>query len=392
MPKRSVADADVSGKRVFLRVDFNVPLKDGRIVDDTRIRAALPTIRDLLGREARVIIASHLGRPKGKATPEASLAPVAARLSELLGQPVELATDTAGPGAIAAIGRLQPGEAVMIENLRFDPGEEANDPVFADGLAALADLYVNDAFGAAHRAHASVSGIAERLPAYAGFLLLREADTLQRLLDAPARPFVAVIGGAKVSDKLKVLEHLLDRVDSLLIGGGMANTFLLAQGKEVGASLAEQDLTATAAAFIARAASIGVDLRLPSDVVIAPAIDAASGVVVASGSVPADMAIFDIGPATVASYASVIATAGTVFWNGPMGVFERSPFATGTRGVAEAIAACPGYTVVGGGESVAAVEQAGLAHRIDHISTGGGASLELLEGQILPGLAAIPDA
>jgi phosphoglycerate kinase len=392
MSKRSVAAADVSGKRVFLRVDFNVPLKDGRIVDDTRIRAALPTIRDLVDRGARVIVASHLGRPKGKPSPEASLAPAAARLSELLGQPVVLAADTAGPSARHLIDGMAPGQAVMIENLRFDPGEEANDDAFADRLAALADLYVDDAFGAAHRAHASVSGIAERLPAYAGYLLQREADILQRLLDNPAHPFVAVVGGAKVSDKLAVLEHLLDRVDALLIGGGMANTFLLAQGREVGNSLAERDLIGSAAAFIDRARAIGVDLRVPQDVVIAAAIDAPSGDVVAADAVPAGMAIFDIGPATVASFAEVISSAGTVFWNGPMGVFERPPFAAGTRGVALAVAACPGFTVVGGGESVAAVEQAGLAGKIDHISTGGGASLELLEGRILPGLAAIPDA
>lgn len=392
MAKRSVADADVTGKRVFLRVDFNVPLEQGRIVDDTRIRAALPTIRGLLDRGAKVIVASHLGRPKGKPAPDASLAPAAARLAELLGQPVPLAADITGPSAAALAASLRPGEAMMIENLRFDPGEEANDPAFAGRLAALADLYVDDAFGAAHRAHASVSGLAERLPAYAGLLLQKEADTLQRLLDAPARPFVAVIGGAKVSDKLAVLEHLLPRVDSLLIGGGMANTFLMARGLEVGRSLAERDLLGSAAALMQRAAESGKRLLLPTDVVTAASIDATGGTVADTASVPADQAIFDIGPATVAAYAREIAGAGTVFWNGPMGVFERPPFAAGTRGVAEAVAACPGFTVVGGGESVAAVEQAGVASRISHISTGGGASLELLEGRILPGLAAIPEA
>jgi phosphoglycerate kinase len=392
MAKRSVADADVAGRRVLLRVDFNVPLEDGSIVDDTRIRAALPTIEHLLDREARVIVISHLGRPKGKPSPEASLAPAARRLSELLGRPVPLVPETTGAAAAAAVAALQPGDVLMLENLRFDPGEERNDPALASRLAELADLYVDDAFGAAHRAHASVVGVAHQLPAYAGLLLQREADTLQRLLDAPRRPFIAVIGGAKVSDKLGVIEHLLERVDALLIGGGMANTFLLAQGHEIGASLAERDLVESARSLIDRSGTLGVTLDLPSDVVIAGAIDAPEGLVVDVASIPPDAAVFDIGPDTAARYASVIAGAGSVFWNGPMGVFEREPFASGTRTVAQALADCPGFTVVGGGESVAAVEQAGLADRIGHISTGGGASLELLEGRELPGLAAIPEA
>ncbi|MGI9253843.1 MAG: phosphoglycerate kinase [Thermomicrobiales bacterium] len=392
MAKRSVAKVDVAGKRVFLRVDFNVPLKDRTIADDTRIRASLPTVQDLLRRGARLVIASHLGRPKGQPTAAASLAPAARRLSELIGQPVALAPATIGPDVAAMVDALQPGQALMIENLRFDSGEEKNDPQFAAALASLADLYVDDAFGAAHRSHASVVGVAERLPAYAGYLLLREADVLQRLLDHPVRPFVAVVGGAKVSDKLAVLEHLLERVNGLLIGGGMANTFLLARGFEIGASLAERDLANKATAFMDRATALGVDLQLPVDVVVAPSIDAMSGQIMTVDAIPADEAVFDIGPATVTVFAKVIAGAGTVFWNGPMGVFERPAFAAGTRGVAEAVAACAGFTVVGGGESVAAVEQAGLAARIDHLSTGGGASLELLEGRILPGLAAIPDA
>ncbi len=392
MTKRSVADAEVAGKRVLVRVDFNVPLDGGEVADDTRIRAALPTIRLLRDRGARIVLASHLGRPKGKRDDRYTLAPVAKRLEDLLGAPVAFIPETTGDEATAAVDALAPGGVLLLENLRFDPGEEANNDAYAADLASLADVFVNDAFGAAHRAHASVVGVAGRLPAYAGLLLLAEADTLSRLLREPERPFVAILGGAKVSDKIGVVEHLLDRVDALLIGGGMANTFLLAQGIEVGSSLAERGCLDDARRILDRARERGVNVALPTDAVVASAIDAAAGTVVPIDAIPADASIFDIGPDTVRAFAAIIATAGTVFWNGPMGVFERSPFAAGTHGVAEAVAASPGFTVVGGGDSVAAVEQAGLADRIGHISTGGGASLELLEGRTLPGLAAIPDA
>lgn len=392
MTKRSVADADVAGKRVLVRVDFNVPLDGERVTDDTRIRAALPTIRLLRERGARIVLASHLGRPKGKQDERFTLAPVAKRLEELLSAPVAFVAATTGHEAKAAVEALAPGGVLLLENLRFDPGEEGNNPGFAQDLAALADAYVDDAFGAAHRAHASVVGVADHLPTYAGLLLLAEIEILSRLLRKPERPFVAILGGAKVSDKLGVVEHVLDRVDVLLIGGGMANTFLLAQGAEVGSSLAERERLADARTVLERARELGVRVLLPTDAVVAHSLDDAEGTVVAVGSIPADASIFDIGPDTVRAFAAVIGTAGAVFWNGPMGVFEREPFAAGTHGVAEAVAASPGFTVVGGGDSVAAVEQAGLADRIGHISTGGGASLELLEGRTLPGLAAIPDA
>ncbi len=392
MTKRSVADAEVAGKRVLVRVDFNVPLDGGEVADDTRIRAALPTIRLLHERGARIVLASHLGRPKGKRDDRYTLAPVAKRLEDLLGAPVAFIPETIGDEVKAAVDALAPGGVLLLENLRFDPGEEANDEAFAADLASLADVFVDDAFGAAHRAHASVVGVAGRLPSYAGLLLLAEADTLSRLLHEPARPFVAILGGAKVSDKIGVVEHLLDRVDALLIGGGMANTFLLAQGIEVGSSLAERDRLDDARRILDHARERGVKVALPTDAVVAHALDDAAGTVVPVDAIPADASVFDVGPDTVRAFAGIIAEAGTVFWNGPMGVFEREPFAAGTRGVAEAVAASPGFTVVGGGDSVAAVEQAGLASRIGHISTGGGASLELLEGRTLPGLAAIPDA
>lgn len=389
MAKRSVSSLDARGKRVLVRVDFNVPL-DGKVVsDDTRIRAAIPTIQLLRDAGAKVILMSHLGRPKGEANPKYSVAPAAERLSALLGVAVPVATLD---GAAAAVAAMRPGDVVMLENLRFHPGEEANDPALAQALAGLADVYVNDAFGAAHRAHASVVGVAERLPSYSGLLLEREVEVLTRLLRTAEHPFAAVIGGAKVSDKLAVIRHLLDRIDVLVIGGGMANTFLLAQGREIGTSLAEPTQVSEAQAVLALAADRGVTVLLPVDVVVAPSIDAATGTVVAVGAIPADAAIFDIGPATVETYASAIRGAKTVFWNGPMGVFERPAFAAGTLGVAQAVAEVDGFTVVGGGDSVAAIEQAGLADRIDHVSTGGGASLELLEGRVLPGVAALPEA
>jgi phosphoglycerate kinase len=391
MPKRSLTEAEVAGKRVLVRVDFNVPLADGAITDDTRIQAALPTIRHLINHRARVVLVSHLGRPKGKQDPTYSLAPVARRLSELIGQDVATTAAIVGPEAIAAAERLAPGDVLLLENVRFEPGEERNDPALARALAALADLYVNDAFGAAHRAHASTVGVAEYLPAYAGFLLQREVDELSRLLDEPHRPFVAILGGAKISDKLAVVDNLVELVDALLLGGGMANTFLLAQGVEIGRSLAERELVDDARRILAAATAKEVEISLPIDAVVAASIDDA-GRVVDIGQVSPTAAIFDIGPRTVESFAATIRGAATIFWNGPMGVFERPAFAAGTRGVARAVAAADAFTVIGGGDSVAAVEQEGVAGQIGHISTGGGASLELLEGRELPGVAAIPDA
>ena len=392
MPKRSVEAAEVDGRRVLARVDFNVPLDGGRVTDDTRIRAALPTIRHLVDRGARVVLVSHLGRPKGQADPAYRMAPVGRRLSELLGRDVDTLEEVVGPAVERAVGAVGPGDVVLLENVRFEPGEEQNDPEFAARLARLGDLFVNDAFGAAHRAHASTVGVAKVLPAYAGFLLRREVDVLSRLREAPERPFVAILGGAKVSDKLGVVAGLRDRVDALLIGGSMANTLLLADGIEVGASLAERDRVEDARRSIDDARARGVALLLPSDVVVAESLDAGEGRVVAVDAVPPEASIFDIGPKTVARFGAEIAAARTVFWNGPMGVFEWTPFAAGTRGVAAAVAATAAFSVVGGGDSVAAIEQLGLADGVDHISTGGGASLELLEGRELPGIAAIPEA
>ncbi|MGH2614085.1 MAG: phosphoglycerate kinase [Thermomicrobiales bacterium] len=392
MAKRSVTEAAVRGKRVLVRVDFNVPLRDGEVADDTRIRAALPTIRDLLERGAAVVLATHLGRPKGKADPALSVAPVARRLSELLGMEVAVASSVVGSEVEAVAASLAPGEILLLENTRFEPGEEANDPDFGAALARLGDLYVNDAFGAAHRAHASTVGIAEHLPAYAGLLLQREVEVLSRLLHDPERPFVAVLGGAKVSDKLAVIGHLLERVDALLLGGGMANTVLLAQGHEVGASLAEPDRLDEARQHLARADERRVPVLLPSDAVIAPSLESETSQSVPVERVPSDQAIFDIGPMTVDQFCARIASARTVFWNGPMGVFERTPFATGTTEIACCVADADAFTVVGGGDSLAAIEAAGVADRIDHVSTGGGASLEFLEGRELPGIAVIPDA
>ena len=392
MAKRSLDDLDVAGRRVLVRADLNVPISDGAVGDDTRVRAALPTLRALMERGARVIVVSHLGRPKGGPSPELSLAPVAARLGELLGQPVRLADAVVGPTVAAAVEALAPGEALLLENVRFEPGEEANDPALARALASLADVYVNDAFGTAHRAHASTVGIAAHLPSCAGYLLRRESETLSALLDNPARPFVGILGGAKVSDKLAVAGNLLERLDALLLGGGMANTFLLAAGHAVGASLCEPDLADEAAAILAKGRALGVPILLPTDVVVASSVAAESGQVVPVAEVPNDAMILDIGPATVAAFAERIAGAGTVFWNGPMGVAERPAFARGTLGVARAVAACDGFTVVGGGDSIAALEATGLADSVSFVSTGGGASLEFLEGRSLPGIAALPDA
>lgn len=391
MAKRSVTDANVRGKRVLVRVDFNVPLRDGVVTDDTRIRAALPTINHLLDEGAAVILASHLGRPKGTPDARYTMAPVAARLGELLDSPVLTATTVVGPDAVQASHELRPGQILLLENTRFEPGEEKNDAALSAALASLADIYVNDAFGAAHRAHASTVGVARHLPAYAGFLLQREIDVLSRLLHSPERPFVALLGGAKVSDKLAVIGQLLENVDALLLGGGMANTLLLAQGHAIGASLAEPDLVEQACVLMARAEERGVRLLVPQDVVVAESMESVATQIVGSDSVPTDQAIFDIGPATIATYCKEIGSAGTIFWNGPMGVFERAPFATGTMEVARCVAGSQAFSVVGGGDSIAAIEQSGVSEQINHISTGGGASLELLEGRVLPGIAAIPD-
>ena len=394
MELRTVDQADVHGRRVLVRNDFNVPLDEhGQVTDDLRVRAAVPTLRRLLDQGARVICCSHLGRPKGKRDERFSLAPVVPVLARHLGREVRFVDDVAGEAAAAAARALADGEVLLLQNLRFEPGETDNDPGFAERLAALAELYVGDAFGAAHRAHASVVGVAERLPAYAGLLLAGEVRELTRLLEKPERPFVAVLGGNKVSDKLAVLDSLLGRVDALAVGGGMCFTFLAAQGLGVGDSLSEPDQVDAVTELARRAERDGKRLLLPSDVVVADAFaeDANHRTVPADGIEPGWRGL-DIGPRTAAAYAEAVAGARTVFWNGPMGVFEWEPFAAGTRRVAEAVAASDGYTVVGGGDSAAAVAELGLADRIDHLSTGGGASLELLEGKTLPGVAAIPSA
>jgi phosphoglycerate kinase len=388
MPTRSIRDADVAGKRVFVRVDFNVPLDDNAISDDTRIRAALPTIQYLIEHGARIILCSHLGRPKGKPVDNLRLAPIGGRLSELLGCPVSTATDAIGPDAMGTVASLGNGDIALLENVRFEPGEERNDPALAASLADLADLYVNDAFGAAHRAHASTVGIAAHLPAFAGFLMDAEIGALQKVIDQPERPFIAILGGAKISDKLGVIENLLPKVDALLLGGGMANTFLLAQEKQIGKSLAEPDLTGKAAELIELAVNQNTELLLPSDAVVAPDLDAPAETVDID-TIPPDAAVFDIGLDTSHRYATTIASARTIFWNGPMGVFEHATFAAGTKTVAVAVADSNAFSVVGGGDSVAAIEQLDLADRISHISTGGGASLEYIEGRTLPGIIAL---
>ncbi|MDP9207248.1 MAG: phosphoglycerate kinase [Actinomycetota bacterium] len=388
---RTVDQADVAGKRVLVRNDFNVPLEDGKVTDDLRIRAAVPTLRWLLDNGAKVICCSHLGRPKGKPDPKYSLGPVRPVLAERLGTEVSFVDDVAGDQAIQAAEALGDGQVLLLQNLRYEPGEEKNDPELADRLAALAEVYVDDAFGAAHRAHASVVGVAERLDAYAGFLLAGEVKVLSRLLEDPERPFVAVLGGSKVSDKLEVLDNLLGRVDSLVVGGGMCFTFLAAQGHEIGDSLFEPEQVEAVRQLLETAKGQGKPVLLPTDVVVAREVseDAEARTVAADG-IEAGWKGLDIGPASAMAFAGAVADARTVFWNGPMGVFELEPFAAGTKTVAEAVAAADGYTVVGGGDSAAALAELGLADRVDHLSTGGGASLELLEGKTLPGVAAIP--
>jgi len=387
--KKSITDIDVKGKRVLVRVDYNVPIKDDKVVDDTRIVAAMPTLNYLLDHGAAVILFSHLGRPKGGPDPKFSLRPVAAHLSGLLGKPVAFANDCVGPVAEAAARALHPGEVLVLENTRFHPEEEKNDPELAKKMASLADIYVNDAFGSAHRAHASTEGVAHFLPAVAGFLMEKEIQYLGQAIDKPKRPFIAILGGAKISDKIGVIRNLLTKADQILIGGGMANTFFKAQGYPVGDSLCEDEALDTARQLLK---SGNTHLRLPVDVVIADRYDAEAEMkVMPMGPVPDGWRILDIGPATVVNFGKTIGKAGTIVWNGPMGVFEFPRFADGTIGVAKAVASSKAVSIVGGGDSVSAINQAGLADRITHISTGGGASLEMLEGITLPGLAALQD-
>jgi phosphoglycerate kinase len=388
---KTLDDVDVEDRRVLVRVDFNVPLEDGRVADDTRIRAALPTIEELRRRRAKIVLASHLGRPKGKVVPELSLRPVADRLSELIGADVTLAPAVAGPEVEALVENLQPGHLLILENVRFEPGETANDDDLARGLAALADVYVNDAFGAAHRAHASTEGVAHLVSDHAaGRLLASEVETLTRLLEDPQRPLVAIIGGAKVSDKIAVIERFLETADVLLIGGAMCFPFLRAQDHEIGNSLCSEEDLEPARLALDRADRSDCRFELPRDLVIAERFDAGAEPRALDGvDVPDGWMGLDIGPRTAERYAAEIAAAGTVFWNGPMGAFELPPFAEGTRAIAEAVADTDAVTVVGGGDSVSALQRFGLADRVTHLSTGGGASLELIEGRRLPGVEAL---
>ena len=392
MALRTLESLDVQGKRVLVRVDFNVPIKDGSITDDSRITAAIPTINALLSRGAAVILCSHLGRPKGQVRTEFSLKPVAGHLSELLGQEVKFANDVVGDSATSLANDLQPGQVLLLENLRFEPGEEKNDPELAKQLAGLADAYVNDAFGAAHRAHASTAAVASELPSAAGLLMASEIDALSKVLERPEKPLVVILGGAKVSDKIGVIESFLGKADAILIGGGMANTFLAARGIDIGKSLVEEDRIDLARSLTSNAIEAGVELLLPVDVQVAPGLDQPDAAEVISADVDVgDRMILDVGPETIHQFDEWIGRAGTIVWNGPMGVFETPPFDAGTRGVAAAVAVASGFTVVGGGDSIAALQVLELADEIDHVSTGGGASLEFLEGKKLPGIAALED-
>lgn len=387
--KKTVSDIDVKGKKVLVRVDFNVPLKDGKVDDDTRIVAALPTIKYLLENGAAVILCSHLGRPKGGPDPKYSMKPTADYLSGLLGKPVAFAEDCVGPVAEAAAKALNFGDVLVLENTRFHPTEEKNDLELAKGMAALADIFVNDAFGSAHRAHSSTAGVAQFLPAVSGFLMEKEIKYLGQAIDNPKRPFVAILGGAKISDKIGVIKNLLTKADAVLIGGAMANTFFKAQGYEVGKSLVEDTALETAKELLAVG---GTKLRLPVDMVLGDKLDDTAEVkTMATGNVPEGWSILDIGPESVKAFGKAIKDAGTVVWNGPMGLFEVAKFAEGTFGVAKAVAESGAISVIGGGDSVSAIQKSGLADQITHISTGGGASLEMLEGLALPGVAALQD-
>ncbi|MCZ7652556.1 MAG: phosphoglycerate kinase [Thermoanaerobaculia bacterium] len=390
----SLEDLDLAtlrGVPVLVRVDFNVPMKEGRVVDDTRLAEALPTIRELVAAGARLLLCSHCGRPKGERNPKYSLRPAAERLAELLGRPVRFAEDCIGEPAAAAAAALGDGDVALLENLRYHKGEEKNEPEFAAALAANAQAYVDDAFGSAHRAHASITGVLPHLPRRAaGRLLVREVEALARLLGEPERPFAALLGGAKIEGKIDTLENLLPRLDLLLVGGGMANTFLAAQGHDLKASLVEAERVELAGTILARAAERGIEVLLPTDLVVTDSFEAPTRwETVAPSAVPEGMLAVDVGPVTRAAFAAAVGRARTLFWNGPLGVFEKPPFDEGTRAVAAALAACPGFTVIGGGETVAAAHQAGVAERLGHVSTGGGASLEFLAGRELPGVAAL---
>jgi phosphoglycerate kinase len=390
--KKTIRDVDVKGKRVFCRVDFNVPMSDGKITDDTRIKAALPTIEYLIEQGAKVILASHLGRPKGKVVEELRLNAVAQRLSDYLNKTVTKTDAVYGEEVQQAISAMEEGDVVLIENVRFEPGEEKNDPNLAEEFANLADIYVNDAFGAAHRAHASTEGIAHHIPAVAGFLMEKELKVLHSALEEPERPFTAIIGGAKVKDKIGVIDNLLDKVDNLIIGGGLAYTFIKAKGYEIGKSLLEEDKIELAKEFMKKAEEKGVHFVVPQDVVVADDFSENANIkVVSVDQIPADWEGLDIGPETRKTYDEIVKNSKLVIWNGPMGVFEMDKFAEGTKAVAESLANTDAYTVIGGGDSAAAVEKFGLAEKMNHISTGGGASLEFMEGKVLPGVAALND-
>lgn len=392
MNKKTLRDIETAGKRVLVRVDFNVPIEKGVITDETRIISALPTIKYLIDKGAQVIILTHLGRPKGKITPECSVKPVAERLSALLGQEVFFAKDCGGEDSVRTIAKMKPGQVALLENTRFYPGEEKNDPEMSRSLAKLADIYINDAFGAAHRAHASTEGVAHYLPAVAGLLMEKEISVLKGVLNNHGTPFIAIMGGAKISDKIPVMRNLLGKVDAFLVGGGMANTLLKAAGKAIGKSLVEDDVLGEAAGIIKEAKKANVKLLLPQDVVLTREIKADAEAKVASvDEVPEDWMIVDIGPKTQEMFVGMLGQAATILWNGPLGVYEIEQFAKGTVTIAHAIADSPAQAIVGGGDVVAAVEKAGLADKIYHISTGGGASLEFLEGRTLPGLAALLD-